>query len=59
MAEERETYIRIDSDVYDELKRIAEMEKRSLNDQIEYFLIKSIDRFIKKIQRETDTDDKT
>jgi len=59
VAEERETYIRIDSDVYDELKRIAEMEKRSLNDQIEYFLIKSIDRFIKKIQRETDTDDKT
>jgi hypothetical protein len=56
MSVKKETYIRVDEDLYEELKRIAGIEKRSINAQIEYFLQKSADRYNNKTQRESDND---
>ncbi len=39
------TQIRLEEDTYSKLKRIAELELRSLNAQMEYFIIKGTEQF--------------
>jgi len=39
------TQIRLDEELYEKLKEIAEKEKRSLNSQMEYFLQISADSY--------------
>ena len=40
------TQIRIYEKLFDAIKRIAEVEKRTFNSQVEYFLEKAIDNYI-------------
>jgi hypothetical protein len=37
--------IRLDEDVFIKLKRIADSERRSVNNQVEYFIDKGISRY--------------
>ena len=39
------TQIRIDEELFDELKEIAEKEMRTLNSQIEFFLAQSVSNY--------------
>ena len=36
------TQFRIDEEIYEKIKRIADIERRSINAQMEYFLEKSV-----------------
>lgn len=40
------TQIRIDDEVYEKVKIIAELERRSINAQMEYFIDKSVQKYI-------------
>jgi len=39
------TQFRIDEDIYDRIKMIADIERRSINAQMEYFLEKSVAQY--------------
>jgi len=47
IADKRSTYVRMSDNLYDTIKRIAELEKRSFNSQCEYFLEKSAEEYMK------------
>ena len=42
------TQLRISEDLHDKLKTIAQKEKRSLNNLMEYFLTISVDSYLQK-----------
>lgn len=42
------TQIRLDEDLFERLKTIAEREMRSLNSQMEYFLLKAVIQYEKE-----------
>ena len=45
MSDKTTTQIRVDNIIYGKVKRIAESELRSTNNQIEYFLKKGIEKY--------------
>ena len=47
-AAKQATQIRINEKYFDAVKQIAEVEKRTFNSQVEYFLEKAIDDYIEK-----------
>lgn len=47
IGEKRSTYVRMSDVLYDNIKKIAEIEKRSFNAQCEYFLEKSAYEYLK------------
>ena len=47
MSEKTVTQLRIDSELYENVKRIAEKELRSVNNQIEYLILQGVERYIK------------
>ena len=58
MAERKmATQIRLDEYLHAKVKRIAELEMRSLNAQMEYFIAKSVERYEENGKVLTDFDD--
>lgn len=52
IADKRSAYVRMYDDLYDKLKEIADLEKRSFNAQVEYFLEKSAEEYMKKREQQ-------
>lgn len=52
IADKRSTYVRMTDDLYETIKRISEIEKRSFNAQCEYFLEKSTEEYMKKTEQQ-------
>jgi hypothetical protein len=51
------TQIRLDENVYNKLKAVANIEVRSINNQMEFFIIKGIEQFQEEKGKELKTEE--